>query len=47
MSVQGNEGDTLWIVDDKGEGVSNFTYSKSVSQVFITKSCAGFSTSRS
>ncbi|MCY1008178.1 hypothetical protein OV079_21985 [Nannocystis pusilla] len=47
MSVQGNEGDTLWIVDDKGEGVSNFTYSKSVSQVFITKSCSGFSTSRS
>ncbi|WP_434417557.1 hypothetical protein [Nannocystis pusilla] len=47
MSVQGNEGDTLWIVDDRGEGVSNFTYSKSVSQVFITKSCAGFSTRRS
>lgn len=47
MSVQGNEGDTLWIVDEKGEGVSNFTYSKSISQVFITKSCMGFSTSRS
>ncbi|WAS96912.1 hypothetical protein [Nannocystis punicea] len=47
FNVSGNEGDSLWIVDDKGEGVSSFTYSKSVDQIFITKSRFGFSTSRS
>lgn len=47
MSIQGNEGDTLWIVDANNNGISSFTYSASVKELFITESCSGFSTSRS
>jgi len=46
MSVQGNEGDSLWIVDESGNGVSSFTYTSAVKELFITESCSGFSTVR-
>lgn len=46
MNVSGSEGDTIWIVDERRTGLSSFTYSPSVREIFITQSCTGFSTRR-
>lgn len=46
INVSGNEGDSIWIVDERRNGMSSFTYNRNVKNLFITKSCTGFSTSR-
>lgn len=46
MNVSGSEGDSLWIVDERRSGLSSFSYSAGVRELFINKSCSGFSTSR-
>lgn len=46
VNVSGNEGDTLWIVDERGDGMSSFSHNRNIKEIFITKSCTGFSTSR-
>ncbi|MEZ4449646.1 MAG: hypothetical protein R3B09_09210 [Nannocystaceae bacterium] len=46
MNVSGSEGDAIWIVDERRNGVSSFTYSAGVRELFISKSCTGFTTRR-
>jgi hypothetical protein len=36
------EGEMVWIVDESGNGVSNFTASGNRTRVTITRSCSGF-----
>lgn len=42
QSMSGSAGDTIWIVDDGGNGVSAYTYSAGSQRIQITQSCSGF-----
>lgn len=46
MNFSGSEGDALWIVDERRTGLSSFSYSPSVRELYIDKSCTSFSTRR-
>ncbi len=42
QSMSGKAGDTIWIVDAGGNGVSAYTYSGGSQRIQITQSCSGF-----
>ena len=42
QSMSGSAGDTIWIVDAGGNGVSAYTYSGGSQRIQITQSCSGF-----
>jgi hypothetical protein len=42
QSMSGKAGDTIWIVDEGGNGVSAYTYSGGSQRIQITQSCSGF-----
>lgn len=46
FNVSGKEGDMLWIVDDRNNGMSSFSLSSGVRELYINKMCTGFTTSR-
>ncbi len=48
ISLQGNAGDKIWIVDSSSDrqGVDSFTLDPAIDNVFIDKSCRQFTTRR-
>lgn len=42
QSIQMNEGEMFWILDDNGKGISSFTASRGRTSIEINSSCSGF-----